>query len=198
MRLRICEYKQNCSFLVALNAWQSTHSLITNHVPFGSHYRNGRNITFIAIYKLVKFGLFIFIYLYIYACMCVGGLFMNVYKLSTCVWVNVCVTSRTFFHNKFFSLNYFVFQFPSYIYIYVYINVYEWVNLCVCRPIGLVGSMFTKGLETGVQSSVETYQRHKKWYLISPCLTLSTLRYVSKETMEKSREWSSSLFYTSV
>ncbi len=34
--------------------------------------------------------------------------------------------------------------------------------------------------ETGVQSQVESYQRLKKWYLISPCLTLSIKRYVSR------------------
>ena len=30
--------------------------------------------------------------------------------------------------------------------------------------------------ETGVQSQVESYQRLKKWYLMSPCLTLSIIR----------------------
>ena len=30
--------------------------------------------------------------------------------------------------------------------------------------------------ETGVQSSVESYQRLKKWYLMPPCLTLSNIR----------------------
>ena len=30
--------------------------------------------------------------------------------------------------------------------------------------------------ETGVQLQVESYQRLKKWYLIPPCLTLSTIR----------------------
>ena len=36
--------------------------------------------------------------------------------------------------------------------------------------------------EIGVQSLVESYQRPKKWYLISPCLTLSIIRYVSRVT----------------
>ena len=36
------------------------------------------------------------------------------------------------------------------------------------------------GLETGVQSHVESYQRHKKWYLIPLCSTLSIIRYVSR------------------
>ena len=35
--------------------------------------------------------------------------------------------------------------------------------------------------ETRVQSQVESYQRLKKWYLIVPCLTLSIIRYVSRE-----------------
>ena len=34
--------------------------------------------------------------------------------------------------------------------------------------------------ETGIQSLVKSYQRLKKWYLISPCLTLSIIRYVSR------------------
>ena len=34
--------------------------------------------------------------------------------------------------------------------------------------------------ETGVQPQVESYQRLKKWYLISPCLTLSIIRFVSR------------------
>ena len=34
--------------------------------------------------------------------------------------------------------------------------------------------------ETGVQSQVESYQRHLKWYLIPPCLTLSNIKYVSR------------------
>ena len=34
--------------------------------------------------------------------------------------------------------------------------------------------------ETEVQSSVESYQRLKKWYLIAPHLTLSYIRYVSR------------------
>ena len=34
--------------------------------------------------------------------------------------------------------------------------------------------------ETGVQSQVQSYQRLKKWYLMSPCLTLSIIRYGSR------------------
>ena len=34
--------------------------------------------------------------------------------------------------------------------------------------------------ETRVQSKVKSYQRLKKWYLISPGLTLSVIRYVSR------------------
>ena len=33
---------------------------------------------------------------------------------------------------------------------------------------------------TGVQSLVESYQTLKKWYLLPPCFTLSTIRYVSR------------------
>ena len=35
-------------------------------------------------------------------------------------------------------------------------------------------------LETEVQSQVESYQRLKKWYMISLCLILSTIRWGSK------------------
>ena len=31
--------------------------------------------------------------------------------------------------------------------------------------------------ETWVQSQVKSYQRPQKWYLVSPCLTLSIIRY---------------------
>ena len=34
--------------------------------------------------------------------------------------------------------------------------------------------------ETWVLSQVESYQRHKKWYLILPCLILSIKKYVSR------------------
>ena len=34
--------------------------------------------------------------------------------------------------------------------------------------------------ETGFQSKVESYQILKKWYLIPPCLALSTIRYGSR------------------
>ncbi len=36
------------------------------------------------------------------------------------------------------------------------------------------------GRETGVQSQVESCQRLKKWYLTTPCLTISIIRYVSR------------------
>ena len=34
--------------------------------------------------------------------------------------------------------------------------------------------------DTRVQSQVKSYQILKKWYLISPCLTLSIIRYISR------------------
>ena len=37
-----------------------------------------------------------------------------------------------------------------------------------------------KARKTRVQFQVESNQRLKKWYLISPCLTLSITRYVSR------------------
>ena len=43
------------------------------------------------------------------------------------------------------------------------------------RFISLVGRVFAR-----VHSLVESYQRHKKWYLVPPCLILSILRYGSR------------------
>ena len=34
--------------------------------------------------------------------------------------------------------------------------------------------------KTEIQSQMKSYQRHKKWYLIPPCLTLNTKRYISR------------------
>ena len=45
---------------------------------------------------------------------------------------------------------------------------------------GLWVECSSMGLETGVQSQVESYQKLKKWYLIPPCLTLSIIRYLSR------------------
>ena len=42
--------------------------------------------------------------------------------------------------------------------------------------------------EARVQSQVESYQRLKNWYLISPCLTLSIMRYVSRVKLGNSRK----------
>ena len=39
--------------------------------------------------------------------------------------------------------------------------------------IGQVGRVFANGQGTWVQSQVKSYQRLKKWYLMSPCLTLN-------------------------
>ena len=48
----------------------------------------------------------------------------------------------------------------------------SWAQWIECLP---------KFRETGIQSQVQSYQRlKKKWYLISPCLTLSIIRYVSR------------------
>ena len=55
-----------------------------------------------------------------------------------------------------------------YIYIYYICSLAKWVE---CLPIDR---------ETGVQSLVKSYQRLKKWYLIPPCLMLSTIRYISR------------------
>ena len=40
--------------------------------------------------------------------------------------------------------------------------------------------VFANGPETGVQSQVESYQRLKKWYLMPPCLALSTIKWGSR------------------
>ena len=63
--------------------------------------------------------------------------------------------------------------------------------------------VFANGLEDldsipgWVQSQVELWQRLKKWYLMSRCLTLSIIRYGSR-VVEQSKERSSALPYTSV
>ena len=49
--------------------------------------------------------------------------------------------------------------------------------------------------ETGVQSQVESYQRLKKCYLISPCLT-QHYKVRIKGKVEQSKERSSALFET--
>ena len=56
------------------------------------------------------------------------------------------------------------------IYIYIYIYIYM-VLLVECSPMAQ---------KTGVWSQVESYQRPQKRYLITPFLTLSTIRYVSR------------------
>ena len=55
----------------------------------------------------------------------------------------------------------------DYIYIYIYELTHQFEYLSMAR-------------ETGVQSQAESYQRLKKWYLISPYLTLNIIRYVSR------------------
>ena len=63
--------------------------------------------------------------------------------------------------------------------------------------------------KTGIQSQVESYQRHKKWYLMLPCLTLCIIRYGSRikwtnpgegeapfHTSSCNRYWKSSLRVT--
>ena len=51
--------------------------------------------------------------------------------------------------------------------------------------------------ETEVQSQVKSYQRLKKWYLMPPCLALSTYKVSIKGKVEHSWKWSSTLPYTS-
>ena len=43
------------------------------------------------------------------------------------------------------------------------------------QSIGPAARVFPMTRETGVQSQVESYQKLKKWYLMSPCLTLSII-----------------------
>ena len=50
--------------------------------------------------------------------------------------------------------------------------------VCVCVHICVCVSSMTRG--TWVQIEIESYQRLKKWYFISPCLTLSIIRYGSR------------------
>ena len=50
----------------------------------------------------------------------------------------------------------------------MFMNMTKWVE---CSPMVR---------ETWVQSQVGSYQRFSKWYFIPPCLTLSSIRYVSR------------------
>ena len=53
-------------------------------------------------------------------------------------------------------------------------------TLLINRLIGLVGRVFTNGPGDLVQSQVASYETLLKWYLITPSLTLSNIRYVSR------------------
>ena len=63
----------------------------------------------------------------------------------------------------------------------------NWVLSWFIRPV----ECSPMARETWVQFKVESYQRLKKWYLISLCLTLSIIRYVSMANPRK--EWWPSL-----
>ena len=65
---------------------------------------------------------------------------------------------------------------------HMYISIY----------IGIMVRVFANGPETWIQSQVESYQRIKKWCLIPPCLTLSSIKYGSRK-VKPSRERSSAL-----
>ena len=59
--------------------------------------------------------------------------------------------------------------------------------IIVCKSLLLVNVPLVKKLEhspmareTAVQSQVKSYQRLKNWYLMSPCLILSIIRYGSR------------------
>ena len=60
---------------------------------------------------------------------------------------------------------------------------FHFLSILLCGQPGQFSSMVRK---TGVHSQVESYQRLKKWYLMSPC------------KVKKPKEWSSTLPYTSV
>ena len=56
---------------------------------------------------------------------------------------------------------------------------------CTSKPIDLVIECSPMTWEAGVRSQVESYQRLRKWYLIAPCLILSSIRYVSRVKWSK-------------
>ena len=49
----------------------------------------------------------------------------------------------------------------------------------------------------GVQSQVESYQRHKKWYLMLPCFNTQRYKVRIKDKVEQSMEQSNAIPYTS-
>ena len=81
--------------------------------------------------------------------------------------INYIFKHRIFFFYCHWFFKTFNFIFDSYFLFFTSIALAWWVE---CSPMVR---------ETGVQSRIETYQRLKKWYLITPCLTLSIIRYVS-------------------
>ena len=78
--------------------------------------------------------------------------------------------------------------------IYIYIYIYTHTHTHTGPLVSWVESSLI-GQETWVQSQVKSYQRLKKWYMMTPCLTLSIMLGV-KGTVEQSREKSSILSYT--
>ena len=54
------------------------------------------------------------------------------------------------------------------------------VCVCVYRPIGIMGRVFTNDPGNQVQFLIESYERLKKWYLMPTCLTLCIIRYGSR------------------
>ena len=60
--------------------------------------------------------------------------------------------------------------------IYIYIYIYIFINWPTCQWV----KCLPMAQETRVQSQVEHYQRHKRWYLIPPGLTFSIIRYISR------------------
>ena len=89
-----------------------------------------------------------------------GSSFFNFIYIYMCVCVCVCVC--------------------------VFVCVCVYVCVCVCLVHCQIPSQWPKRVlyslghwETGIQSQVDSYQRLKKWYLMTPCLTLSIIRYGS-------------------
>ena len=63
------------------------------------------------------------------------------------------------------------------IHIYIYLHTLD--NIYISSFVSWV-KCFPMTWETGFQSQVEPYQRHKEWYLMLPCLKLGIIRYGSK------------------
>ena len=82
-----------------------------------------------------------------------------------------------------FMFHSFFFQFPSKVDVLIFLFIFFQFYSLVSRDSGWLALWVECSpmvQENWVQSQVTSYQRDLKWYLISSCLTFSSIRYVSR------------------